>query len=184
MAYSTTAQKVSVSLRFSRSLLFYPGVTFVDAILGRFLMNVITEIMIAVVVLSGIIIAFDLQVILDLPALAFAFTMAFALGLGDRDDELLSAVDVPHLGSHLAILNRPLFIISCIFFLFDTIPLPYRDWLWWNPLVHLVGEARSGVYSTYDASYVSPLYVFSVALITFAAGLLMLRRHYREIINS
>ncbi|MCF3595130.1 ABC transporter permease [Rhodobacteraceae bacterium LMO-12] len=184
MAYSTTAQKVSVSLRFSRSLLFYPGVTFVDAILGRFLMNVITEIMIAVVVLSGIIIAFDLQVILDLPALAFAFTMAFALGLGIGTMNCYLLSMYPIWEVTWAILNRPLFIISCIFFLFDTIPLPYRDWLWWNPLVHLVGEARSGVYSTYDASYVSPLYVFSVALVTFAAGLLMLRRHYREIINS
>jgi len=184
MAYTSTAQKISVSLRFSRALLFYPGVTFVDAIVARFLMNAITEILIFSIVLAGIIIAFDLRVILDLPALVLAFIMAFvlALGVGTLNCYLLSVY--PLWERAWAILNRPMFIISGIFFVYDTIPLPYRDWLWWNPLVHLVGQARSGVYVTYDSSYVSPLYVFSIALVTLATGLLLLRRHYREIINT
>lgn len=184
MAYMGTSQKVSVSLRFSRALLFYPGVTYIDAILGRFLMNVMTDIMIAVIVLTGIIFAFDLRVILDLPALILAFVMAFSLGLGVGTLNCYLLSVYPIWERVWAIVNRPMFIISCIFFLFDTIPQPYRDWLWWNPLVHLVGQARRGVYATYDASYVSPLYVFSIALVTFAAGLLLLRRNYRDIINN
>lgn len=184
MAYNDIAQKISVSLRFSRSLLFYPGVTFVDAIIARWLMGIITQIMIAVIVLTGIIVAFDLRVILDLPAIALGFVMTFslALGIGTLNAFLLSLYPVWERA--WAIVNRPLFIISCIFFVFDTIPQPYRDWLWWNPLVHLIGQVRHGVYATYDAEYVSLFYVFSVSLITFAAGLLLLRRHYREIINN
>lgn len=184
MAYTDTSQKVAVALRFSRALLFYPGVTFIDALAARFLMSVITQTMIAILVLTGIILAFDVRVILDLPALALGFTMAFALGLGigTLNCYLLTVYSLWERA--WAILNRPLFIISCIFFLFDTIPQPYRDWLWWNPLVHIVGQTRSGIYATYDAPYVSTLYVFAISLVTFATGLLLLRRYHRDILNS
>lgn len=184
MAYMDISQKIAVALRFSRALLFYPGVTYLDAILARFLMAAMTQVMIAVLVLSGIIVTFDLRVILDLPALALGFVMAFslALGIGTLNCYLLSTY--PIWERAWAILNRPLFIISCIFFVFDTVPQPYRDWLWWNPLVHLIGHVRRGVYATYEAAYVSPLYVFSVSLVTFALGLLLLRRHHREIVNN
>lgn len=183
-AYMDISQKTSQSLRFSRALLFYPGVTFVDAILARFFMAAITQVMIVVIVLSGIIIAFDLRVILDVPALALGFVMAFVLGLGVGTLNCYLISTYPFWERAWAILNRPLFVISCIFFVFDTISQPYRDFLWWNPLIHLVGQVRHGVYATYEASYVSPLYVFSVSSITFAAGLLLLRRHHREILNS
>ena len=43
MMYQRTQAKVAMSLQFSRALLFYPGVTFVDAILARFFLNVLTQ---------------------------------------------------------------------------------------------------------------------------------------------
>ena len=76
-----------------------------------------------------------------------------------------------------------MFIVSCVIFLFDTVPQPYRDWLWWNPLIHPIGLIRRGFYATYDANYVSFIYVFAVAAVTLAAGLLLLRRYHRDIIN-
>jgi capsular polysaccharide transport system permease protein len=82
-----------------------------------------------------------------------------------------------------AIFNRPMFIVSCVIFLYDSVPQPYQDWLWWNPLIHPIGLVRRGFYSTYDANYVSFIYVFAVAAVTLAAGLLLLRRYHRDIIN-
>lgn len=184
VAYMDISQKTSVALRFSRQLLAYPGVTFVDALIARVLLNSITQIMVWVVVLTGIIQIYRLDVILDPPlvALSFAMTISLGLGIGTLNCYLLSVF--PSWERIWAILTRPLFIISCIFFLFDDVPQPYQDWLWWNPLVHVVGQSREGVYATYDANYVSPLYVFAVACVTFALGLLLLRRYYRDIIND
>jgi capsular polysaccharide transport system permease protein len=183
MMYVDISQKTSVALRFSKSLLFYPGVTFMDALLARLILNAITQFLIAAFVLAGILVFYQVDVILDPPKIALGFGMAIALGagVGTLNCYLLSVY--PIWERTWAIVNRPLFIISCIFFLFDTIPMPYRDWLWWNPLVHLVGQTRSGIYATYDASYVAPAYVFTVALVTLCIGLLLLRRHYRFIIN-
>ncbi len=184
MAYLDISQKVAQSLRFSRQLLFYPGVTFIDALLARGILNTMTQIMVSVIVLGAILIGYRLDVILDPVALALAYAMlvSLALGIGTLNCYLLSTF--PLWERVWAVLNRPLFIISCIFFLFDSVPQPFRDYLWWNPLVHVVGQMRKGIYSTYDAAYVSPLYVFALSMICFAAGLLLLRRYYSEIINN
>ena len=184
MAYTDVGSKVAVALRFSRALLFYPGVTYLDALIARFVMNAMTQVMIATMVLTGTILTFNLKVILDLPAIALGFGMAFSLGLGIGTLNCYLLSVFPVWERVWAILNRPLFLISCIFFLFDTIPQPYRGWLWWNPIVHLIGQVRRGVYSTYDAAYVSPLYVFSISLVTFSTGLLLLRRYHRDIVNT
>lgn len=183
VTYTDTAQKIAQSLRFSRTLLFYPGVTFIDALIARFLMSFMTNIMIVAIVFTGIIVIFDLRLIIDLPAIAMGLAMAFAFGagIGTLNCYLLTAF--PIWERVWAVLNRPLFLVSCIFFLYDTVPIPYKDWLWWNPIIHIVGGVRRGVYSTYDASYVSPLYVFSVSLVCMAVGLLLLRRHHKDLLN-
>lgn len=183
-AYLDISGKVAVAVRFSKQLLFYPGVTFIDTLFARFFMAMLTNIMVGMVVLPAILILYSIDVILDPMAIAlgYAMTLALALGVGTLNCFLLSMFPVWE--RTWAILNRPLFILSCVIFMFDTVPQPYRDWLWWNPLVHVVGQVRSGIYATYDANYVSPLYVFGVSMVTFVLGLILLRRYYREILNE
>ncbi|MFY0633394.1 MAG: ABC transporter permease [Vannielia sp.] len=183
MAYLDISQKVALSLRFSRQLLHYPGVTFVDALAARFLLNTITQTLVLMILLTGIIIAFDLRVILDIPHLALGFGLAvwLALGVGTLNAYLLSSF--PTWERSWAILNRPLFILSCVLFVFDDVPQPYQDWLWFNPLIHCVGLVRAGIYATYDASYTSVGYVLAVGGVPMALGLLFLRRHHRNIID-
>ncbi|WP_410218945.1 ABC transporter permease, partial [Paracoccus sp. (in: a-proteobacteria)] len=82
------------------------------------------------------------------------------------------------------ILMRPLFLMSCLFFIFDDIPQPYRDWLWWNPLVHVVGQMRRAFYPSYVGDYVSYTYVFGLGLGLFAIGLALLIRYHRDLQNS
>ncbi len=60
-----------------------------------------------------------------------------------------------------SIAMRPMFLISGVFFTFESVPLPWRDLLWWNPLVHIVGLVRLGLYPGYDAAYVSPAYLLA-----------------------
>lgn len=182
-AYMDLHGKVSTAVRFSKPLLFYPGVTFIDALIARTVLNLITQILIALFVFSGIIVGYNLNIILDLPGVALGFAMAFSLGLSIGTLNCYLLTIYPLWERAWAVMNRPLFLISCIFFTFDTVPKPYQDWLWWNPLVHVVGQTRAGIYSTYDASYASPLYVFTLSGITLAVGMLLLRRYHRDLIN-
>lgn len=182
-AYMEISNKMSVALRFSKQLLFYPGVTYVDALIARFILTAMTHIMIGVVLFPMIVFFYDLHVIIDMGAIAFGYALAFALGAGVGTLNCFLLSVFPIWERSWAILNRPLFLISGVIFLFDTVPLPYRDWMWWNPLIHPIGVVRKGIYSTYDANYVSSVYVFAVAGITLALGLLLLRRYHRDIIN-
>lgn len=181
--YTNVGNKVAGAVQFSRPLLEYPAVTPLDAILARFILNMLTQMMIIYIVLTGIIVIYDLKLILDLGAILLALLMAavFTLGIGTLNCYLFVAF--PAYVQIWAILNRPMFIISCIFFLFEAIPQPFRDFLWYNPLVHIIGMMRRGVYATYEANYVSVWYVMGLGLLLFLVGLLLLRRHLRDALN-
>lgn len=183
-AYLDISAKVSASIRFSRPLLFYPGVTFVDALVARFLLSAMTQILVIAIVVGAMIPLLGIEAILDLPAIGLALLMtgALALGIGTLNCFLIEAL--PSWERIWAILNRPLFIVSAVFFLFESVPLPYRDWLWFNPLVHIVGQMRKGFYPTYEGSYVSPVYVFAVSGVCLLLGLVFLGRYHRNILNG
>ncbi|MBW0158231.1 ABC transporter permease [Sedimentimonas flavescens] len=181
LTYLEISQKVAVSLRFSRALLAYPGVTFLDAVLARFAINAVTMVTVALVIYGLLFSIYRINAILDLPAIALGFALCFALalGVGTLNCYLLTAF--PLWERAWAVLNRPLFIVSCVFFVYDSVPEPYRGWLWWNPLVHVIGQTRKGFYAGYEGAYLSPLYVLTVSAICFAAGLIALRRYHRDI---
>lgn len=174
---------VAQSLKFSRPLLAYPTVTFVDALIARFLLNAMTQLMVAYIVLAGIALLFETRTTPNYTVIvqAFALTALLGAGLGTLNAFLFGRY--PILQQAWSIIMRPMFIMSCIFFLFETIPQPYRDWLWWNPIVHLVGMMRHGFYGTYDATYVSVSYLMVVSLATLALGLVFLRRYHRDLLN-
>jgi len=184
VAWNTIQQKVSTAVRFSKPLLFYPGVTYIDAIVARVLLNALTQLMVFLVVMGGIITLYRLDVILDVPAIALGLSMVLALatGVGTLNCYLFSVA--PLWDKIWSVINRPMVLLSCVIFTYDSVPEPYKGWLWWNPVVHLVGQVRAGVFSTYDATYVSPLYIFGIALVSFCLGLVFLNSHYREIINN
>ena len=184
MAYNGLATKILQSIAFSRPLLAYPGVTWLDAVLARFALNLLTDVAVFVVIMGGILTLYDTGAVLDFPAILNAFAMVAALGLGVGTLNCLLVSLFPVWGNVWNILTRPMFLISGVFFLYDAMPALARDLLWWNPLIHVVGEMRSGFYGTYDPVYVSPLYVYVVALTCFVLGLVFLGRWHREILNN
>jgi len=181
--FLTVNGKMGIALLFSKPLLEYPTVTFVDALLARFLTNVITQLMVAYVIIGFILIAYETQTILDMPRiiLGFAMASALALGIGTMNCFLISRYQVWQ--QIWSIVNRPLFLISCVFYTFETIPAPFNDYLWWNPVVHVVGVTRSGFYSYYDAAFASPLYVFGLSIGLTCFGLLFLQRQYKDLME-
>jgi capsular polysaccharide transport system permease protein len=184
MSYLDMSSKVAGSIRYSKSLLSYPAVTFMDALLARILFNAITQAVVAIIIFSGIVLTMETRTdpqVMQI-ALGFAMTVLIASAVGVMNCFLFEAFTWWQ--SVWSILMRPLFLLSCIFFVFDTIPQPYRDWLWWNPLVHLVGQMRMAFYPFYGAEYVSYLYVFGLGLSLFALGLALLVRYHRDLQNS
>ncbi|ODM41747.1 ABC transporter permease [Cereibacter johrii] len=184
MYYSALTSKIGQSIRFSRPLLAYPAVSFFDAILSRFLLNTLTNLVVFVIVMVGIVAFYGLNVSLDLPAILEAFSMAAALamGVGTLNCYLFSVAPVWE--RVWAILNRPMFLVSGIFFLMETVPEPFRTLLSYNPLTHVIAKMRQGFFATYDARLVDPLYAYSVSLVCLFFGMLLLNRHHRMLLNE
>ena len=183
-SFNDISGKVAQALNFSRPLLAYPKVTYLDAILARFLLTLLTDLMVAYIVYTGIMLVYETRVIIDIPRIALGFAMAAALGLGIGTLNCYFITAYPVWQRIWGIIMRPMFIISCVMFVFDTIPEQWRNYLWWNPLIHVVGVTRSGFYASYDAAYASPMYVFAVAGITFMLGMVLLRRSYKELLQN
>ena len=184
MMFNSVCNRVSTALLFSKSLLAYPAVTFVDALLARFLVNTVTQAMVAYVVFGGILMIYETRT-LPAPLLiaqSLGLTAALALGVGTLNAYLIARFAVWQV--IWSILTRPLFLISGIFFLFNAMPHPMRDVIWFNPLVHVVGIMRAGFYPTYNSEYTSMAYVLLVSLVTFAVGLMLLRRSHRDILGD
>jgi capsular polysaccharide transport system permease protein len=182
--YNSLQSKISVSIRFSKALLAYPAVTFVDAILARFVLNTLTLIMVTFVVIGGIVLMEDLRLRIDLPAALLAFGLAALLGLGIGTLNCFVMSMVPVWQTVWAILTRPLFLISGILFTFEEMPQAVREIAWWNPLFHVTGLARRAFYPTYDAAYASVWYAGGIGVLTLFFGLLLLGRWHREILTA
>lgn len=181
--YSDLSGKLAGSLNFSRQLLSYPSVTFVDTIIARLIVNALTQLMVSYVVFTAILLMFDTQSVLRFDRIVMGYVMVIALSTGVGVMNCFLQTAFPVWQRIWAVANRPMFLISGIFFLFQTVPQPYRDYLWYNPLVHVIGMVRSGFYSSYDAPYVSVGYVMGLSLGLTVMGLVFLRRYHRDILN-
>ncbi|MBU3031480.1 ABC transporter permease [Paracoccus marinaquae] len=184
MAFLGISNKLGLTIRQAKPLLAYPAVTYMDAILAKVFFNTITQLLVAYVVFSSITLMLDTRTDPQLfeIALAFAMTFTFAIGIGMLNCFLFTAF--PWWQQIWSIVNRPLFLLSCIFFIFDDVPDQVQPYLWFNPLVHVVGQMRKGFYISYRGDYVSPLYVFAVGLVLMVIGLLLLHRYHRDLLNS
>lgn len=179
--YMMVSSQTAAAIRFSKPLLSYPAMTFLDALLARFILGVLTHMLVMVVVLYGIVQIYDLKLILDWGAIcnALAMAVAFAFAVGVANCYLTS--NYPLWERIWAILNRPMFILSGILFIPEIVPVRFRDWFMLNPLANITSEMRRGFYSTYDAVYVNATYVYIVSTIVTIFGLLFLLRYYKDI---
>lgn len=184
MTYLEISQKTALALRFSRPLMAFPAVSFVDALLARLVLNGMTQLMVTGIVTTAIIAGYRVEVIVNYPVVleAVALSVLLAFGVGVLNCFLLSRF--PFWERAWVIVTRPLFFASAIFYLFETVPEPYRNYLWFNPLIHVVGLFRRGIYQTYTADYASPAYVLFVSLACLLFGLVLLRRYHRDILNN
>lgn len=181
--FNAVTTAVGTSVNANRGLLTYPVVSALDTVIARTLLEVVTFAAVAAILLP-LIIVFDRAVVqVDLLAMVVAMTLATLLGLGMG---LLNAVVFaywPTWKNIWGVLRRPLFIASGIMFVFSAVPQPFQDWLWWNPLIHIVGEMRLGFYATYDGNYISWFYVLLIALGLTAVFGYLLRRNEGAIVE-
>jgi capsular polysaccharide transport system permease protein len=182
--YNIMSKAVSQTVSTNRGLLSYPVVSVLDAMIAKFLLSFLTIFLVGAILFSGIILGLGLYVNLDLGRAVLAFVLAALLGLGVGAVNCVLFGFFPTWKNVWGVLSRPLFLVSGIFYTFDSVPPAFQKVLIWNPLVHIIGVMRSGFYGTYDTHYVSYSYVLGISLGLFVIGAWLMRRHASFLIEQ
>lgn len=181
--YNQMMGKIGGALQYSKSMLAYPRVTWLDVILARFILNLMTLLTVICIVISTILFFIETRTTISIQPILIGLILCALLGIGMGMVNCVLAGIFPVWGNIWKILSRPMFIASGVIFIYEDMPPFVKEILWWNPVLHGTGIVRTGFYPTYYASYVSLVYSFGVALILITAGLLFLRAYHEKILN-
>ncbi len=182
MYYNGLANKIAQAIQFSRPLLVYPAVTLIDALIARAIVTCLTGLLVGYVIFFSIMTLNETRTNPQLLLIGQSYLMATAFGLGVGTMNSFLFARFPSWQTIWAVINRPMLLISCVINIYDDVPHPYDQILWWNPIVHIVGEMRRGFYLNYPGQYVSPTYVYTVSFVLITVGLALLLRYHRRIL--
>jgi capsular polysaccharide transport system permease protein len=182
--YNAVVSPIARTLTYSSGLLSYPVITWVDALFARFALNSVTGITVAYLIMAMIVATLENPILLNIPPTMGALSLAavLALGIGTLNCALFGMVAI--WDKFWTILTRPLFLASGVILRYEDMPEKLQNILWYNPLLHITGYMREGFYPTYEATYVSPLYVLFIAMVTLFLGIVLLRRYHRQILTN
>jgi capsular polysaccharide transport system permease protein len=182
--FNAMSRAVSAAISSNRGLLAYPVVSVLDAILAKFLLTFMTNLIVAVLLIGGIIVVSGTYVVLDWAEIATAYLLVSFLGLGVGTINCVLFGFFPTWKNIWSVLTRPLFILSGVFYLFETIPRAFQNVVWFNPIQQCIGLMRAGFFGTYHADYVSVPYILGVSLVLFVLGGYLVRRHATYLIEQ
>ncbi|MCU0817489.1 MAG: ABC transporter permease [Cypionkella sp.] len=182
--FNDTANKIATSMRYSRPLLEYPVVTYLDAMLARLILTVLTHLIVAIIICSTIMMIEDTRARIDAGYLFIGVSMLAALGFGVGSVNAYLMTSFPVWERLWSVFTRPLALVSGLFFTYHSLPREAQEILWYNPLMHAVGMIRAGFYPAYRVDYVSGVYIFGLSLVLSCIGLMLLRKHHRAMMNE
>jgi len=181
--FQQNSNLIARSLLFSKALLQYPRIVWIDVILARFILNVMIGLITSWIILAGVFVFEDIGTMLDWSKILTAFALAALLALGIGTLNVYMFMRFPVMQNLWTILTAPLMIISGVIILYEDLPHIGQEYLWYNPLLHITGLMRDGFYPVYQPEYVSLTYVLLWALIPLVLGLLLVRRHHRDLLE-
>ncbi|WP_085034511.1 ABC transporter permease [Ensifer aridi] len=179
--YQRMSSFMAGTMKANKALLSYPVVSPFDAIVSRFVLQLMTDALVTIVILMMIVELADVTQPMNVAGMVKAAGAAAVLGLGVGTINIVMFARFALYEQIFGIINRPLFMISGVFFLPENLPNPFREFILYNPLVHIIMWFRSSIYLEYRAGGLDTGYVIEFAFVCFAAGLALLTTSMREI---
>ena len=181
--YNQMMRKIAGALKYSMAMLAYPRVTWLDAIIARFLLNTLTLSAVFCIVITSILLVIETRTVISIQPILIGLLMSGLLGTGVGMVNCLLIGLFPVWQIIWKVLTRPMFIASGVLFIYEDMPPLVQDILWWNPVLHVTGLVRTGFYPNYYASYVTLEYGFGIALTLITVGLVFLQPYHKKILN-
>jgi capsular polysaccharide transport system permease protein len=178
-----TALRCMEAIRANSALFAYRQVKPVDTVIVRAGLEGFLGVIVTLIMLTGAAL-FGFDVIPPRPLeVLVAFAGLWILGLGVGLVLSVLAELVPEMGNVVRLLFMPIYFLSGIMFPVAFVPQPYREWLFYNPILHGVEILRGGFFRHYHLvpeANLSVLLGFALAAVFF--GLALQVRYARKII--
>jgi capsular polysaccharide transport system permease protein len=171
-------------LRYARGLLGYPAVAWIDTLVSRVLLSLITFGVVFLIVMSGAIYFEDIDATLNLAPIIQSLAIAVALGMAVGMNNAVLVGMFPMWRSLWGIITRPMLLASGVLYIYEDLPSVAQDVLWWNPLIHMTGLMRKGFFQTYDADFVSLTYCWFVILVLMLSGIILMGKYYSSVLEG
>jgi len=181
--YSKIANYVSGSIGGNRQLLALPPVKPHDVIVARTILEAATYLFVGFLLFLALFMAgipeaipYDLLPIFE----AVGFSIVIGLGVG-----MINIVIISYFHNWMTFfgfLSTPLWFFSGLWYIPDEISEPYRSYILYNPLVHVIMLARSGFYREFRPALLDMPYLIGFAGVVLAIGLAMVRTARRQIL--
>lgn len=179
--YQRMSSFLAGTMKANRTLLSYPVVSPFDAITSRFILQLMTDALVTLVIIF-LIVKFDgVTQPMNIAGMVEAAGAAAVLGLGVGTMNIVMFARFSLYEQIFGIITRPLFMISGVFFLPENLPSPFREFILYNPLVHIIMWFRTNIYPEYRAEGLDKGYLIECALLCFVGGLALLTMSMREI---
>lgn len=174
--YQKVAGQLMGAIGSNRNLLGLPPVKPLDLLAARATVEAATYLFVAFIMFSiAAIIGFE-QAIPCRPLIlvsAIAVIVCFSVGVGLINAMITAYLPLwPHI---FQLVFGPMYFFSGIWFLPDDVPPPYRDYLTYNPVLHLITWFRLGFYTNYPINYFRPMYAIWWTIALVLLGLVLER---------
>ncbi len=172
--FRNTMNQLKNAVASNRRLLGFPQVTTFDAIVARVLLEGGVLLSVFVFMLSmAYLIGFEFRVENPLGVLVVCLCLLLlGTGIGFVLATLIPVM--PSVGQVSSLIfGRPMMVTSGLFFTAESVPEPFRGWLLYNPILHLMELMRSYFFYEFESPHGSWFYAGSWVVGTFTFGLLI-----------
>ncbi len=158
------------------ALISYPQVTAADVVIGRTVLEASTTLIVFVLLVMGLALLAGIspaeffgnpsELVLAMLGLGY-----FGLGTAFFSSGLGRVWTIwPNITSYI---NRPLYILSGIFFTLESLPTGAREFMAYNPVAHIIEWIRSAAIPNFESDAYSRTYVLAFGTVAFAIGLVI-----------
>jgi ABC-type polysaccharide/polyol phosphate export permease/Flp pilus assembly protein TadD len=166
-----TSSSMTYAIVGSLSLLQLPLVSTFDVIMARGLVELLTDTLVAIVLLAGFGAVGLGGLPHDLPALSASVIAVWLFGCGVGFMNAVLNAFFKSWDKIWAQLTRTLYFCSGIFYVPGMMPDWVRNILAWNPILHAVDWFRSSFFPEYEPHWLDRSYLVIAAAVTVVAGL-------------
>ena len=166
-----TSSSMTYAIASNGSLLQLPLVGTFDVLMARGLLELLTDTLVAVILLAGFG-ALGLGALpQDFAGVSTSLLVVWLLGCGCGFINAVINAFVKSWDKIWAQLTRLLYFCSGIFYVPGMMPDWIRDILAWNPVLHAVDWFRSSFFREYEPHWLDRSYLLTFAVVTLLAGL-------------